>query len=142
MNGWLSLLVGMAAAAVLVVQVTIVARNRVRARRWRLIRGEVVATRVSRAGDDGWSRTYVTTYSYLGSDGRSHIGHATMPSRLPSGVGIDILHDPAEPSRSQPVRRLGAAHIGPALLGLLCFLVGVFGIVNGILVLTTGAGIE
>lgn len=140
LHGWISLAIGLAAASVFVIQARTVVRNFSRARRWRHADAEVVSTRT--ASDNQFRTAHVATYAFLADDGRTRTGHADVGRQMPSGARLEVLYDPADPARSQPLRRPTLAYIGPGVLGLLFFLVGVFGIVNGVLELTTGHGIE
>lgn len=144
MNGWVGLAIGLALLAVPIVQISLAVRNRVRLRAWKKVEGRATATSVSESltRQGMVDKTYRTTYSFLAEDGRTYFGHGSMGD-VSSGSPVEIVYDPAEPKRNQPVLKAGvAARIVPAVLGLLFLLVGVFAVVNAILLLTTGTGIE
>lgn len=118
------------------VQALIFRRNQRRQRSWFHTTAVVLHTRVSRNSDN--VPTYTASYNYLDPQGRARSGRSEVERELSNGTELAIVYDPEDPSRSQPHRRVGVGHWIAGALGFLLFLVGIFGVAQGIHLMATG----
>jgi hypothetical protein len=133
---WTGLLVGLLAMVPFTIQAVVFLRNQHRQRSWTHTDAVVLHTSVS-AGDNGGS-TYHASYNFLDPHGTLRSGKSSIDHRAPNGASLPIVFDPADPTRSQPVRAVGLAHWFAGGLGFFLFAVGVFGIVQSIHLMRTG----
>jgi hypothetical protein len=133
---WISALIGLLAMVPFSVQAALFLRNQRRDRRWLRTTAVVLDTTVSTTSDGVSS--YRATYSYADPSGAARTGTGAVTERMSNGERLPILVDPETPGRSQPRRRVHVGHWVAGALGLLLFLVGIFGVAQGLHVLTTG----
>lgn len=133
---WIGLLIGLVAMIPFTTQAVLFLRNQRRQRSWTQADAVVLHTSVS-TGENG-TRTYHASYNYLDADRTLRSGRSTVDHHAPNGASLAIVFDPADPTRSQPVRAVGLGHWFAGSLGFLLFAVGVFGIVQSIHLMRTG----
>ena len=133
---WVGLLIGLGAMGPFTVQAIIFIRNQRRHRTWERAVAVVLHTRTSR--NDGGVRSYHASYNYVDASGRTRSGKGEITHQASNGTELPIIYDPAEPSRSQPRRRVGIGHWLAGGLGFLLFVVGVFAVVQSLHIMVTG----
>jgi hypothetical protein len=134
---WVGLLIGLAAMTPFVVQASIFTRNQRRHGSWVRTVAVVLHTHASSSSDG--IRSYRASYNYADPSGVTRSGRGEIDRDAPHGTDLPILVDPEDPARSQPQRRIGVGHWIAGGLGLLLFVVGVFGAVQSIHIMVTGA---
>jgi hypothetical protein len=134
---WVGLLIGLAAVTPFVVQASIFTRNQRRHRSWVRAVGVVLHTHATSTSDG--VRTYRASYNYTDPTGTIRSGRGEIDRDAPHGTELPILYDPENPATSQPQRRIGVGHWIAGGLGLLLFVVGVFGVVQSIHIMVTGS---
>lgn len=133
---WVGLLIGLAAMTPFTVQCALFVRNQRRERSWVATTAVVLHTDTN-TNSEG-VRTYLASYAYTDPSGHARSGRAEIDHEAAHGTELSIIHDPSDPRRSQPRRRVGAGHWIAGGLGLLLFAAGLFGVAQSVSLMTTG----